>query len=98
MLDAFQALGRVYQRAQRPEKALDVWNRLEKLFPDCSLDFRYRVIRVWELPVERLLEGNVGTLPLAPLAPTCARVPCPRWNGHPTSNGRPRISMSASSA
>jgi tetratricopeptide (TPR) repeat protein len=34
LLDTFQALGRVYQRAQRPEKALDVWNRLEKLYPD----------------------------------------------------------------
>src|SRR5262245_21126619 len=34
LLDIFQALGRVYQRAQRTEKALGVWNRLEKLFPD----------------------------------------------------------------
>ena len=34
LLDIFQALGRVYQRAQRADKALDVWNRLEKLFPD----------------------------------------------------------------
>lgn len=34
LLDIFQALGRVYQRSQRTEKALDVWNRLEKLFPD----------------------------------------------------------------
>jgi tetratricopeptide (TPR) repeat protein len=33
-LDFFQALGRVYQRAQRTEKALDVWSRLEKLYPD----------------------------------------------------------------
>jgi len=30
--------------------------------------FRYQVIRVWELPVERLLEGGWGTLPLAPLS------------------------------
>jgi tetratricopeptide (TPR) repeat protein len=34
LLDIFQALGRVYQRAQRTEQALGVWNRLEKLFPD----------------------------------------------------------------
>ncbi|QEL19722.1 DUF1583 domain-containing protein [Limnoglobus roseus] len=34
MLDAFQALGRVYQRAQKTEKALEVWNRLEKQYPD----------------------------------------------------------------
>src|SRR5205814_1859910 len=33
-LDIFQALGRVYQRAQRADKALEVWNRLEKLYPD----------------------------------------------------------------
>src|SRR5262245_38216672 len=34
LLDIFQALGRVHQRAQRTDKALDVWNRLEKLFPE----------------------------------------------------------------
>jgi tetratricopeptide (TPR) repeat protein len=34
LLEIFQALGRVYQRAQRPEKALSVWTRLEELFPD----------------------------------------------------------------
>jgi tetratricopeptide (TPR) repeat protein len=34
LLDIFQALGRVYQRAQRTEKALAVWKRLEELFPD----------------------------------------------------------------
>ncbi|MBX9583075.1 MAG: tetratricopeptide repeat protein, partial [Gemmataceae bacterium] len=34
LLDIYQALGRVYQRSQRPEKALEVWARLEKQFPD----------------------------------------------------------------
>ncbi|HJT31387.1 MAG TPA: tetratricopeptide repeat protein, partial [Pirellulales bacterium] len=34
MLDVFQALGRVYQRAQRNEQALAVWTRLERLFPN----------------------------------------------------------------
>lgn len=34
LLDVFQALGRIYQRTQQNEKALDVWNRLEKLFPN----------------------------------------------------------------
>jgi tetratricopeptide (TPR) repeat protein len=34
LLDIFQALGRVYQRAQRSDKALSVWSRLEQLFPD----------------------------------------------------------------
>jgi predicted transposase YdaD len=30
--------------------------------------FRYHVIRVWELPVEPLLTGGLGTLPLAPIS------------------------------
>ncbi|HTK76315.1 MAG TPA: tetratricopeptide repeat protein, partial [Gemmataceae bacterium] len=34
LLDVFQALGRVYQRAQKSEQALAVWARLEKRFPD----------------------------------------------------------------
>ena len=34
LLDVFQALGRVYQRAQKADKALEVWNRLEKQFPN----------------------------------------------------------------
>ncbi|MCI0457302.1 MAG: tetratricopeptide repeat protein, partial [Gemmataceae bacterium] len=34
LLDLFQALGRVYQRAQRTDKALAVWSRLEQYFPD----------------------------------------------------------------
>ena len=33
LLDIFQSLGRVYQRAQKTEQALAVWNRLEALFP-----------------------------------------------------------------
>ncbi len=35
-LDVYQALGRVYQRAQKSDKALEVWNRLEKQFPNDS--------------------------------------------------------------
>ncbi|MBX6312290.1 MAG: tetratricopeptide repeat protein [Isosphaeraceae bacterium] len=34
LLEIFQALGRIYQRAHHTEKALEVWTRLEKLFPD----------------------------------------------------------------
>ena len=34
----------------------------------CSVRFSYQVIRVWEWPVEALLAGGLGTLPLAPLA------------------------------
>ncbi|HUE70745.1 MAG TPA: DUF1583 domain-containing protein [Pirellulaceae bacterium] len=33
LLPIFQALGRVHQRAQRTDKALEVWTRLEMLFP-----------------------------------------------------------------
>ena len=33
LLDIFQALGRVYQRTQKTDQALQVWNRLEALFP-----------------------------------------------------------------
>lgn len=34
LLEIFQTLGRVHQRAQRTEQAMEVWQRLEKLFPD----------------------------------------------------------------
>ena len=34
LLEIFQQLGRVHQRAQRDEAARDVWTRLEQLFPD----------------------------------------------------------------
>jgi hypothetical protein len=30
--------------------------------------FGYRVIRVWQIPPERILEGGLGTLPLAPIS------------------------------
>ena len=33
LLPIFQSLGRVHQRAQRTDKALEVWTRLERLFP-----------------------------------------------------------------
>ena len=37
---------------------------------------RYRVVRVWQLPVESLLAGGIGTLPLAPVSDVSeARVP-----------------------
>jgi predicted transposase YdaD len=36
------------------------------------LDFTYRVIRVWEQPVEAILTGPLGALPLAPLADVAA--------------------------
>jgi predicted transposase YdaD len=33
-----------------------------------TITFRFGVIRVWERPVDELLRGGLGTLPLAPLA------------------------------
>jgi hypothetical protein len=35
---------------------------------DRVIEFRYRVVRLWEVPVEMILEGGIGGLPLAPLA------------------------------
>nr|MDQ2731448.1 DUF4351 domain-containing protein [Armatimonadota bacterium] len=32
------------------------------------LRFRYRVVRAWEKPVEEVLAGGLGTLPMAPLS------------------------------
>lgn len=34
----------------------------------CYDEFRYHVVRVWDLPVESVLSGGLGTLPLAPLS------------------------------
>ena len=36
--------------------------------PEHELKFGYKMVRVWELPVKLVLEGGVGTLPLAPIA------------------------------
>jgi len=43
--------------------------RLQQRGPDgeITLTFRYRVIRFWERPVEEILAGGLGVLPLAPL-------------------------------
>jgi hypothetical protein len=35
---------------------------------DLTLSFRYRVMRVWQRPVDELLTGSLRLLPLAPLA------------------------------
>lgn len=56
LLDIFQALGRVYQRAQRADKALEVWNRLEKLFPND--------LRVQEQIAQTLVEEGQPALAL----------------------------------
>lgn len=43
---------------------------LRRCLPDgtCYDEFRYQIIRVWDLPVESVLSGGLGTLPLAPLS------------------------------
>ena len=42
----------------------------EKAFPGEPpyVVFRYRIVRLWQVPVEELLTGGLGLLPLAPLA------------------------------
>lgn len=54
-----------------PEADSPQWNGLlQRGFPgEVPLStLRYEVIRVWELPVEQLLSGGVGTLALAPIS------------------------------
>ena len=55
-LEIYQALGRVYQRAQQPEKAIEVWNRLEQQFPNDE--------RVQEQIVLTLIEEGENKLAL----------------------------------
>ena len=55
----------------RPEADSPRWTGLLELSePDDApyLVFRYRVIRVWEKPVEDVLAGGLGVLPLAPIS------------------------------
>lgn len=41
---------------------------VERHADDAGLEFKYRTVRVWELPCEPLLSGPIGTLPLAALS------------------------------
>jgi predicted transposase YdaD len=55
----------------RPEAdSPDLIGTLRRRLPggDVHLEFRYHVIRAWQQPVEQVLEGGLGVLPLAPLA------------------------------
>ncbi len=55
----------------RPQADLSVMTGVyERQFPGQPpyLTFRYRVIRVWELPTAALLGGGIATLPLAPIS------------------------------
>ena len=48
----------------------EMTGRVQRSLPDGRSyhDFRYDVVRLWQQPVEPILEGGLGTLPLAPLA------------------------------
>ncbi|HEX8204387.1 MAG TPA: hypothetical protein VF590_28165, partial [Isosphaeraceae bacterium] len=55
----------------RPEaNSPDLTGVLRRQLPagDVTQEFRYRVVRAWQRPVDQVLEGGLGTLPLAPLA------------------------------
>jgi predicted transposase YdaD len=55
----------------RPEAFLaNLTGFYERRFPGeaAHSTFRYTVLKVWELPFERLLRGGLGLLPLAPIA------------------------------
>lgn len=61
----------------RPEANLRTLNGLyERRLPQAAEPyrvFRYQVIRVWELPVQRLLQGGLGRLALAPVSAVSER-------------------------
>jgi hypothetical protein len=46
---------------------------------DPYLTFRYRVVRLWQEPVERFLRGGLGTLPLAALTDEASDHLTPTW-------------------
>lgn len=55
--------------ALRPEAdGPELTGRLENLAGGSRYIFEYRVVRVWQLEVSRLLTGPLGLVPLAPLA------------------------------
>ena len=60
---------------RREANASNLTGVLQLQFPDEEAPyavFRYRVVRLWELPVERLLTGDLRILPLAPLTDEAA--------------------------
>ena len=55
----------------KPEADSPRWTgllELSDLDDGTYLAFRYRVVRVWQKPVEEILTGGLGILPLAPLS------------------------------
>ncbi len=60
---------------RRQAEASNLTGVWERRLPDDEvpyLTFRFRVVRVWELPLEPLLTGSLGLLPLAPLTDAAA--------------------------
>jgi predicted transposase YdaD len=55
------------QRADGPELR-DGRLDLHGITGTVTVSFRFRVIRLWERPVEELLNGGIGVLPLAPIS------------------------------
>jgi hypothetical protein len=45
------------------------------------LEFRYEVIRAWEQPVESVLHGGLGTLPMAPVSNLASMEPAEVFAG-----------------
>src|SRR5216683_1714372 len=62
---------------RRGADASNLTGVLQLQFPDEDVPyavFRYRVVRLWELPLEKLLTSDLRTLPLAPLTDGAASV------------------------
>ena len=62
---------------RREANASNLTGIMQWQFPEADAPYdldRYRVIRLWELPVEPLLAGSLALLPLAPLTDEAARV------------------------
>jgi predicted transposase YdaD len=57
----------VLLRREADDPALTGVVRVQPPHGRSLLEFRYEVMRLWQWPVEAILEGGVGTLPLAPL-------------------------------
>jgi hypothetical protein len=57
----------VLLRRAAEDSGLDGTVRYEAQPGRGGLDFRFEVVRLWQRPVDELLRGTVGTLPLAPL-------------------------------
>jgi predicted transposase YdaD len=60
---------------RRQADAPDLTGVLQREFPGEPpyLTFRYQAIRVWQMPVETILAGGLGVLPLAPLSAVSER-------------------------